>query len=179
MEGSAAKEIGYFTAAPTAANSAELDNEALIFQQTQTSSDAAFTALVHATGNGSIVGTKTFIDPIAGSITGNAATADALSTRRIISLTGDVAGFEYFDGTANAQIETALGSTIAGDKTFSGNISVGGNLSVAGNPTCGADEIVHTVKWGPETKIDRRVDFVLGHEQETQNRIAEYLKKYP
>ena len=42
-----------------------------------------------------------------------------------------------------------------------------------------ADEIVHTVKWGPETKIDRRVDFVLGHEQETQNRIAEYLKKYP
>lgn len=143
MDGSAAKEIGYFTNAPTAANSAELDNEALIFQQTQTSSDAAFTALVHATGNESIVGTKTFIDPIAGSITGNAATADALSTRRIISLTGDVAGFEYFDGTANAQIETALGTTIAGDKTFSGNISVGGNLSVAGNPTCGADEIVH------------------------------------
>ena len=40
-------------------------------------------------------------------------------------------------------------------------------------------EIIATVKWGPETKIDRYADFVLGYEQETQNRIAEYLRKYP
>ena len=40
-------------------------------------------------------------------------------------------------------------------------------------------EIIASVNWGPETKINRYADYVLGYEQETQNRISEYLRKYP
>lgn len=143
MDGSSAKEIGYFTVEPTSVNSAELDNEAMIFQQTQSLAVSQLDTLVHATGNESIVGTKTFIDPIAGSITGNAATATVLAASRTISLTGEVLGSATFNGSADAEIAATLGQTITGDKTFSGNISVAGDLSVSGRPTCGTDEIVH------------------------------------
>ncbi len=143
MDGSSAKEVGYFTIEPTASNSVELDNEAFIFQQVSTSPTSAFTAFVHASGNETITGTKTFIDPIAGSINGNAGTATSLATPRTISLTGEVLGSALFDGSADSAITAALGTTIAGDKMFSGSLAVGGNLAVAGNPTCGNDEIIH------------------------------------
>ena len=52
---------------------------------------------------------------LVGDVTGNADTATALETSRTIELTGDVTGSVSFDGTANVQISTTIGSGFATD----------------------------------------------------------------
>lgn len=39
--------------------------------------------------------------------------------------------------------------------------------------------LMDSVTFGPATKYDKQIDFVLGQEQEAQNRIAEYLQLFP
>jgi hypothetical protein len=85
------------------------------------------TSIIPIAGNGAFVdnstnqtigGTKTFSSPIAGSVTGNAATATALATARNIALSGDATGSASFDGTANASIATTLATVNANVGAF-------------------------------------------------------------
>ena len=76
-------------------------------------------AYVDKSSDQSIGGTKTFTSDIAGSITGNSATATKLATSRTISVSSDVTGSASFDGTANASITATLASSgvVAGTYT--------------------------------------------------------------
>jgi len=75
------------------------------------------TSVIPIAGNGAFVdfstdqtigGNKTFSNPVAGSVTGNAGTATALATGRTIAITGDLAYTSpSFDGTGNV---TATGT---------------------------------------------------------------------
>ena len=85
--------------------------------------------VVRTTGDQTLAGVKTFSAPIAGSITGNAATATELQTARTIN---GVA----FDGGANITlptVNTTGAQTVAGVKTFSSPIagSITGNAATA------------------------------------------------
>ena len=63
--------------------------------------------IVGTTGNQTIGGTKTFSSTIAGSINGNAATANTLKTARTIAIGGAVTGAATsFNGSANITINT-------------------------------------------------------------------------
>jgi hypothetical protein len=75
------------------------------------------TSIIPIAGNGAFVdlsndqtvaGTKTFSSPIAGSVTGNAATATQLATTRTLSISGDADGSATFNGSANADIAITL-----------------------------------------------------------------------
>lgn len=85
------------------------------------------TAIIPIAGNGAFVdtstnqtigGTKTFSNPISGSVTGNSGTATALATARDIALTNDATGSASFDGTANANIAVTLATVNADVGTF-------------------------------------------------------------
>jgi len=85
--------------------------------------------VVRTSGDQTLAGVKTFSAPIAGSITGNAATATELQTARTIN---GVA----FDGGANITlptVNTTGAQTVAGVKTFSSPIagSITGNAATA------------------------------------------------
>lgn len=76
-------------------------------------------AFVDLTTDQSIDGVKTFLDPIGGDITGNAATATALATARDLSLTGDgTATIAGFDGTANVSGALTLATVNSNVGTF-------------------------------------------------------------
>lgn len=93
---------------------------------------------------------------ISSDITGNAATADALSTGRTISLTGDVTGSVSFNGSSNVSISTtvaadavALGtdttgnyvaSLVAGTGVTVGGATEGGTPSVAIGQAVGSSD---------------------------------------
>lgn len=72
-------------------------------------------ATVMLTGTQDVDGPKTFLDPIVGSLVGNAASASKLVTGRNIALTGDVTGSVFFDGSGNVAIDTTLQNTIVKD----------------------------------------------------------------
>lgn len=73
------------------------------------------------TGNQTIAGTKTFSSTIAGSITGNSATATKLATARTI-------GGVSFDGSANINLP---GVNSVGNQATTGNASTATKLSTA------------------------------------------------
>lgn len=75
-------------------------------------------AFVDLTDNQTIGGTKTFSNPIGGSVTGNAGTATALQTARDIIISGDADGSASFDGTANANISITLDTVNSNVGTF-------------------------------------------------------------
>lgn len=75
-------------------------------------------AFVDLTDNQTIGGTKTFSNPISGSVTGNAGTATALATARDIIISGDADGSASFDGTANANISITLDTVNSNVGTF-------------------------------------------------------------
>jgi len=66
---------------------------------------------VNTTGNQTVNGTKTFNNPIVGSITGKAAIADRLETARNVVIGGDVAGSNTFDGSGDLNIITTLANS--------------------------------------------------------------------
>lgn len=69
-------------------------------------------------GNGDFAAgtiTADLVGNVTGDVSGNAGTATALETARTIQLTGDVTGSVSFDGTANVQISTTLGTSFATD----------------------------------------------------------------
>lgn len=63
------------------------------------------------------------IHPAQTSVSGNAGTATKLATSRLISLSGDVSGNSYFDGSKNITINTNL-SGIDASKITSGTIDI-------------------------------------------------------
>ena len=79
------------------------------------------TSIIAIAGNGAFVdlvnaqeidGTKTFLDPIEGSITGNAGTATTWQTARDLSLTGDAtATLSGVNGSANVSAELTLANS--------------------------------------------------------------------
>jgi hypothetical protein len=76
-------------------------------------------AFVDTSTNQTIGGTKTFSSTIAGSITGNAATATALSTGRTIAITGDLSYTSpSFDGSSNVTAAGTLATVNANVGTF-------------------------------------------------------------
>jgi hypothetical protein len=70
--------------------------------------DTANVATLNVSGNADVVGNLTVGGTINASISGVAATADALTTARTITLDGDVAGAANFDGSANITITTII-----------------------------------------------------------------------
>ena len=70
--------------------------------------DTANVATLNVSGNTDVVGNLTVGGTINASISGVAATADALTTARTITLDGDVAGAANFDGSANITITTVI-----------------------------------------------------------------------
>ena len=70
--------------------------------------DTATVGTLNVTGNADVDGDLTVTGNINASITGVAATADALTTARTITLDGDVAGAANFDGSANITITTTI-----------------------------------------------------------------------
>lgn len=75
-------------------------------------------AFCDLSSNQTIGGTKTFSNPISGSVTGNAGTATALATARDIIISGDADGSASFDGTANANISITLDTVNSNVGTF-------------------------------------------------------------
>ena len=73
---------------------------------------------------------NSFTGTLVGDITGNSAAAAALITARKIQLSGDVSGNVLFDGTANVQITTTIG-TLNTSLVIANTLSVG-NTSVNG-----------------------------------------------
>jgi hypothetical protein len=63
------------------------------------------------------------VHPAQTSVSGNAGTATKLATSRLISLSGDVSGNSYFDGSKNITINTNL-SSIDASKITSGTIDI-------------------------------------------------------
>ena len=60
-----------------------------------------------------------------GDVFGNASTATALQNSRMISLTGDVTGAVFFDGSANAQITTTIDGSFATDQEVADAVAQG------------------------------------------------------
>ena len=75
-------------------------------------------AFCDLSSNQTIDGTKTFLDPISGSIDGNAATATKLATARDITISGDADGSGSFDGSANVNIAITLDTVNSNVGTF-------------------------------------------------------------
>lgn len=72
---------------------------------------------------------------ITADVSGNATSADALSTSRTIALTGDVSGSVSFDGSSNVSITTSLDAgnlLTVGDGTSSEGLTVGDSLKILG-----------------------------------------------
>lgn len=98
-------------------------------------------AFMDLTTNQTIGGTKTFSSPIAGSITGNAATATALATGRTISITGDMAYTSgSFDGTGNVTGTGTLATVNSNIGTFT-KITI----NAKGLATAGANAILNDI----------------------------------
>jgi hypothetical protein len=76
-------------------------------------------AFVDTSTNQTVGGTKTFTSTIAGSITGNAATATALATGRTIAITGDLSYTSpSFDGTGNVTASGTLATVNSNVGTY-------------------------------------------------------------
>ena len=85
-------------------------------------------AVVHNSGNENITGTKTFSSTISGSVSGNAGSANKLTTARKINGVN-------FNGTGDINVKASNDSdivhkssneTIGGNKTFTGTLTAGG-----------------------------------------------------
>jgi cytoskeletal protein CcmA (bactofilin family) len=70
--------------------------------------DTANVGTLNVTGNADVDGDLTVTGTINASIAGVAATADALTTARTITLGGDVSGAANFDGSSNITITTVI-----------------------------------------------------------------------
>lgn len=97
-------------------------------------------AFCDLSSNQTIAGTKTFSNPISGSVTGNAGTATALATARNIIISGDADGSASFDGTANANIAITLDTVNSNVGTFT-KLTVNGKGLVTAATTASLNDI--------------------------------------
>ena len=105
-------------------------------------------AFVDTSSNQTIGGTKTFSNDIAGSVTGNAATATALATSRDITLSSDVTGTASFNGTANANITATLATVNTNVGTFTKITVNGKGLATAASQASLSDLSAPTSSFG-------------------------------
>jgi phage-related tail fiber protein len=93
-------------------------------------------AFCDLSSNQTVGGTKTFSNPISGSVTGNAGTATKLATARDISVSGDATGTASFDGSANADIAMTLATVNSNVGTYT-KVTVNGKglVTAAANAT--------------------------------------------
>jgi hypothetical protein len=82
-------------------------------------------AVVKRDGAGSFSANVITASIFNGEVYGNASTATALQNSRMISLTGDVSGAVFFDGSANAQITTTIDASFATDQEVTDAVAQG------------------------------------------------------
>ncbi len=95
-------------------------------------------AVVKRDGAGSFSANVITASVFNGEVYGNASTATALQNSRMISLTGDVSGAVFFDGSANAQITTTIDASFATDQEVTDAVAQG-VLDAAADATNKAD----------------------------------------
>lgn len=102
-------------------------------------------AFVDTSTNQTVAGTKTFSSPIAGSVTGNAATATQLATGRTIAITGDLAYTSgSFDGSANVTGTGTLATVNSNVGTYTKVTINAKGLATAGSQASLSDLAVPT-----------------------------------
>lgn len=133
--------------APTSLENAELAfnevSEVLYYGQGTGGSGGSATSIIPIAGSGAFVdlsstqtigGTKTFTNTITGSISGNAGSADSLTTGRTISITGDLAYTSgAFDGTGNVTGTGTLATVNSNVGTYTKITINGKGLATAGS----------------------------------------------
>lgn len=148
--------------APTTLENAELAfNEAsnILYYGTGTGGvGGSATSIIAIGGNGAFVdtsttqtigGTKTFSNPIVGSVTGNAATATALATGRTIAITGDLAYTSpSFDGTSNVTATGTLATVNSNVGTYTKITINAKGLATAGSQASLSDLSSPTADYG-------------------------------
>ena len=99
--------------------------------------------------------------PLTGNVTGNADTATALQTARVIALSGDVSGSVSFDGTGNVDISTtigansvSLGADTSGD--YVSSLVAGTGVSLANNS---GETATPTISIGQDVATSASVTF--------------------
>lgn len=148
--------------APTSLENAELAfNEAsnILYYGTGTGGvGGSATSIIAIGGNGAFVdtsttqtigGTKTFSNPVVGSVTGNAATATALATGRTIAITGDLAYTSpSFDGTSNVTATGTLATVNSNVGTYTKITINAKGLATAGSQASLSDLSSPTADYG-------------------------------
>jgi hypothetical protein len=100
--------------------------------------------------------------PVTGNLTGNADTATALQTARVITLSGDVSGSVSFNGTGNVDISTTIGanSVLLGADTIGDYVSslvAGTGVSLVNNS---GEAAAPTISIGQDVATSASVTFV-------------------
>ncbi len=139
-EVSTAKEVGYSTTEPTSSSIASLDNESVIFYETQSMSSGADS-------------------PAPISITGNAATASSVGHSMSISVDGGAvegASLYTFNGSAEKTVNIAGGTGIS-------LTGVSGTVTINANPFHGATASVNgTAGMVPASTVAEKDRFLRG-----------------
>ena len=130
-------------------------------------------AIGQAVGTSSSVQFAAVTAPLVGNVTGNADTATALQTARVIALSGDVSGSVSFNGTGNVDISTtigansvSLGSDTSGDYVSSlvagTGVSLANNSGETATPTISIGQAVGTSASVTFAKVDTTGDVTVG-----------------
>ena len=130
-------------------------------------------AIGQAVGTSSSVQFAAVTAPLVGNVTGNADTATALQTARVIALSGDVSGSVSFNGTGNVDISTtigansvSLGSDTSGDYVSSlvagTGVSLANNSGETATPTISIGQDVATSASVTFAKVDTTGDVTVG-----------------
>lgn len=141
-------------------------------------------AVVHNSGNENITGTKTFSSTISGSVSGNAGSANKLTTARKINGVN-------FNGTGDINVKASNDSdivhkssneTIGGNNTFSGsttfknNVVLQGNVSSRSNATSASIKYQSVIVEFYETAVGVQVSIHGAFDNLTAKGRATYLK---
>ena len=130
-------------------------------------------AIGQAVGTSSSVQFAAVTAPLTGNVTGNADTATALQTARVIALSGDVSGSVSFNGTGNVDISTtigansvSLGSDTSGDYVSSlvagTGVSLANNSGETATPTISIGQDIATSASVTFAKVDTTGDVTVG-----------------
>lgn len=155
----------------------------LNFPATTSGGNVTFSGAVTAssfTGNltGDITGNANTANyaTTAGSTAGNAQTADALSTARTISLTGDVSGSASFDGSSNVNIATTVNNAISIAEYTAVDGSSGSSGTINVTEASDADNIASVSGGVVTATAGTYLIFFYGKFKEDDNTTADYFR---